>query len=101
VVTSTAVTGRSKVNLTEIATLLENIQLRLSDNDVAKCTRLKNGKCCTQHHEDERDDDGRPVFYYGDECRVVAEMCPACRAYWHVAVARNALFDLARVSKVA
>jgi hypothetical protein len=63
-----------------------------------RCTRQKAGKSCTRQHEDTFDKEGRPLYWYGDGCRLVESFCPSCRAYWHVAVARNAVFDFDRFS---
>jgi hypothetical protein len=61
-----------------------------------RCMKMKGGKPCTQQHDGKLDRDDRPVFYYATGCRIVESFCPACLAYWHVAVARNCLFDYAR-----
>lgn len=80
--------------------LIEQAQSLLGGPEY-RCTQKKQGKPCTQQHEDEVDRDGRPVFYFASDCKVAQTFCPACLAYWHVAVARNCLFDFARFSKEA
>lgn len=70
----------------------------LNDAKVFVCTRMNaQSAVCLQQHENTRDNEGRPVFFYSEGCRVVENFCPSCRAYWHVAVARNALLDFVRV----
>jgi hypothetical protein len=81
------------------AATLEELQIQLGQEDAFPCVRQKEGKPCTRIYEDARDNDtGRPVFYFETGCRVVEEFCPACQAYWHVAVARNCLITLDRIS---
>lgn len=104
--------GEAKnMNAASIADGLEQLLTALSDDHAVPCTRKKmmphadgSGRTpverlesCTRQHEDEFDNDGRPLFFYGDGCKLVEGFCPSCRAYWHVAVARNAMFDHARL----
>lgn len=67
--------------------------------DVDGPNKLKRSVACVGQYEDETDEDGRPVFYYGNDCAVVSKLCPACAAYWHVAVARNCLLDVQRTER--
>lgn len=78
--------------------LIDRAQAMLAGEDY-RCTRpAKDGTPCTRKHDDKFDDDGAPVYFYALGCEVVAQFCPACRAYWLVATARNALYDYARTT---
>ncbi len=74
--------------------LAEQLQTLLAGPDY-ECTSTRNGKACTQQHEG-LDKKGQPKFYFSIGCKVVETFCPACRAYWLVAVARNELITYHR-----
>lgn len=88
----------ARQTLRDLEARLDHVQERLGWNHVAPCSQTKNGKACTLQHQDERDQEGRPVFWYGTDCKIVQTFCPACLAYWHVAVARNCVIALLRVA---
>lgn len=80
----------------QLEDMLSTIQSRLGGGDLP-CTNLDaNGRACTQQHEGKFDRVGRPIFYFATDCRIVETFCPACLAYWHVAVARNNLITFRR-----
>ena len=66
--------------------------------DVDGPHKPKRSVACLGQYEDQTDKDGRHVFFYGTECEVARKLCPACAAYWHVAVARNCLEDVRRIN---
>jgi hypothetical protein len=74
--------------------MLDRLLNRLGGEDF-KCTRQKDGKVCARQYTNKFDKENRPIFYFATGCKVVESFCPACLAYWHVAVARNCL-DTAR-----
>lgn len=85
--------------LAEVATEIEALQAKLN-GPAFKCTREdKAGRACTMQHEGKLDKEDRPVLYFAPGCKVAQTFCPACSAYWHVAVARNQLFDYARFAR--
>lgn len=79
--------------LTEMEAQLSNLQTELG-GPLFPCTRQKDGKACTQQHERKLDRHGRTVFYFATGCKIVETFCPACLAYWHVAVARNCVREI-------
>ena len=77
---------------TEIAGILETLQVHLNDELNFPCRRKKDGKVCLQQYEGQFDKDDRTLFFYGIDCPVATHFCDTCLAYWLVGVARNAVF---------
>jgi len=79
----------------EIEAQLNKIQVELMSTKFV-CTRVKGGEPCTRQHDKERNHKGQFLYYFAPGCKVVESFCPACSAYWHVAVARNQMLELLR-----
>lgn len=80
--------------LPNIDDTLEALLSRLA-GDEFPCTRIEDRKACLQQHEG-LDGKGRTKFYFATDCKLAVKLCQACAAYWHVAVARNNLIEVAR-----
>lgn len=78
--------------------LHEALELALKLLDPIPCTGQKAKSSCIRQFEGKFDKEGRPVLFFGEGCKVVEKFCPSCRAYWHVATARNAVFDVDRIT---
>lgn len=76
----------------------DELQTKLANSKNFPCIHPKDGVSCTAQHEGMSDRDGRQIFYFASDCKVAQTFCPSCLAYWHVAVARNCLFALERVT---
>lgn len=81
---------------------LDALQQTLAREDSFGCLyKAQNGgMACTRKHDRKFDRHGRFVYHYSPGCKVVEGFCPACSAYWHVAVARNQLIRFAEVAHV-
>ncbi len=80
--------------MSEAEKLIEQLQSLLG-GPTYECTSQRDGKACTRQHEGV-DKKGQLKLYFSIGCKVVESFCPACRAYWLVAVARNELLTYRR-----
>lgn len=73
-----------------IETKLNDLQSELNNKEIP-CERVKDGETCIRRAEQKPPKNGKLAFYYATDCKEAQKLCNTCAAYWHVAVARNAL----------
>ena len=77
----------------ELDKRLSGLLSELGDNKLHPCRSPgKNGEACIQQHE--RVKGGKVHFWFDLDCGAARRLCDNCKAYFCIAVARNALlFD--------